>query len=179
MRLSSRTAVDAVLASCAIPAIYPPVRIGERLLIDAAVASNTPIRVAVELGATRLIVLPTRFACPLVAPPQGSFDAAFHAMDLVVIQQLMQDIERYSSQAEIITVPPICPQAVAPYEFSHAGELIDTATRSTRQWLASAGLPTEDSARDRDHTDISTGPLARAATRKHALCGASLPSCSI
>ena len=58
-------------------------------------------------------------------------------------------------------------------------ELIDTATRSTRQWLASAGLPTEDSARDRDHTDISTGPLARAATRKHALCGASLPSCSI
>jgi predicted acylesterase/phospholipase RssA len=61
--LSSGTAVDAVLASCAIPAIYPPVRIADRLLIDAGVASTTPIRAAVELGATRLIVLPTRFAC--------------------------------------------------------------------------------------------------------------------
>ena len=71
VRLSSGTAVDAVLASCAIPAIYPPVRIGDRQLIDAAVASNTPIRAAVELGATRLIVLPTRFTCPLANAPPG------------------------------------------------------------------------------------------------------------
>ena len=180
VRLSTGTAVEAVLASCAIPGIYPPVRIGDRQLIDAAVASNTPIRAAVELGATRLIVLPTRFACPLVGPPRGSFDAAFHAMDLVVIQQLMQDTERYSSRAEIITVPPICPQAVAPYEFSRAGELIDAAARSTRQWLASAGLRTDDSARDRDPAGISTVPrVAGAVTGKHALCGANLPSCSI
>jgi len=178
--LSSGTAVDAVLASCAIPAIYPPVRIADRLLIDGAVASNTPIRAAVELGATRLIVLPTRFACPLVGPAHGSFDAAFHAMDLVVIQQLMQDTERYSSRAEIITVPPICPQAVAAYEFSRAAELIDAAARSTRLWLASEGLRVDDSARDQDRSCIPTGPrVAGAATGKHALCGASLPSCSI
>lgn len=178
VRLSSGTAVDAVLASCAIPAIYPPVRIGDRQLIDAAVASNTPIRAAVELGATRLIVLPTRFTCPLVGPPRGSVDSAFHAMDLVVIQQLTWDTERYSSRAEIITVLPICPQAVAPYEFSRAGELIDAAARSTRQWLASADLRTDDSASDR--TGISTGPcVAGEPAGKHALRGANLPSCSI
>jgi NTE family protein len=180
VRLSSGTAVDAVLASCAIPAIYPPVRISERLLIDAAVASNTPIRAAVELGAKRLIVLPTRFACPLVGPPGGSYDAAFHAMDLVVIEQLKQDTERYSSQAEIITVPPICPQAVAPYEFSRAGELIDAAACSTRQWLTSEGLRADDSTRDRHHTGVPTGPRgAGAAPAQHAQCGANLPSCSI
>jgi NTE family protein len=35
------------------------VRIGAQYLMDGAVASNTPIRAAIELGATRLVVLPT------------------------------------------------------------------------------------------------------------------------
>jgi NTE family protein len=101
-------------------------------------------------------------------------------MDLVVIQQLMQDTERYSSRAEIITVPPICPQAVAAYEFSRAAELIDAAARSTRLWLASAGLRVNGSARDQDRSGSPTGPrVAGAATGKHALCGANLPSYSI
>lgn len=68
VRLSSGPVVEAVLASCAIPAAFPPVRIGEHYLVDGAIASNTPISVAVELGATQLIVLPTGFACSLAAP---------------------------------------------------------------------------------------------------------------
>ncbi len=69
VRLSTGPAVEAVLASCAIPAAFPPVRFGERYLMDGAVASNTPIRVAMELGASRLIVLPTGYACALESPP--------------------------------------------------------------------------------------------------------------
>jgi predicted acylesterase/phospholipase RssA len=46
VRLSSGPAAEAVLASCAIPAAFPPVRIGERYLIDGAVAANTPISAA-------------------------------------------------------------------------------------------------------------------------------------
>ena len=63
-------------------------------------------------------------------------------------------------------------------EFSRADELIDAAARSTRQWLASADLRTDDSASDR--TGISTGPCAAGEPAgKHALRGANLPSCSI
>ena len=54
VKLSSGPAVEAVLASCAIPGAFPPVRVGEHHLVDGAVASNTPIRVALELGATRM-----------------------------------------------------------------------------------------------------------------------------
>jgi NTE family protein len=176
VRLSSGAAVDAVLASCAIPAIYPPVRIGNQLLFDGAVASNTPIRVAVELGAKRIFVLPTRFACPLVGPAGGSYDVAFHAMDLIVIEQLRQDIERYSSQAEIMTVPPICPQAVAPYEFSRTGELIDVAARSTRQWLTSKGVCAGGASAEVSGVAWGACTACDAATR-HAQCGANLPSC--
>ncbi len=51
VRLSSGPAVEALLASAAIPAIFPPVRIGKLHLVDGGVANNTPISAAVELGA--------------------------------------------------------------------------------------------------------------------------------
>jgi NTE family protein len=57
--LSSGSVVDAVLASTAIPGIFPPVKIGPYMLVDGGVAKNAPISVAVALGAKRVIVLPT------------------------------------------------------------------------------------------------------------------------
>jgi NTE family protein len=82
VRLSTGPTLDALLASCAIPAIYPPVHISDRQLIDGAVACNTPIRTGIELDATRLILLPTAFACPLDAKTlelaEGSFDHEQH-----------------------------------------------------------------------------------------------------
>lgn len=140
VRLSSGPAVEAVLASCAIPAAFPPVCIGDRYLIDGAVASNTPISVAVELGAERLIVLPTGFACTLESPPRGAIANALHAITLLVAHQLVMDLERYREQAEIMTVPPLCPLSVSPYDFSHAGELIDRAAEQTHRWLDRGGL---------------------------------------
>jgi len=140
VRLSAGPAADAVLASCAIPAAFPPVRIGERRLMDGGVASNTPISVAVELGAERVIVLPTGFACTLESPPRGAIANALHAINLLVARQLVTDLERYRGQAEIITVPPLCPLSRSPYDFSHAGELIEQTAAQTRRWLDGSGL---------------------------------------
>lgn len=140
VRLSSGPAIEAVLASCAIPAAFPPVRIGGRYLIDGAVASNTPVSVAVELGATRVIVLPTGFACSLEAPPHGAIASALHAITLLIAHQIVVDLERYRERAEIITVPPLCPLSVSPYDFSHAGELIERAAEQTHRWLDRGGL---------------------------------------
>ncbi|HEY5971113.1 MAG TPA: patatin-like phospholipase family protein, partial [Pseudoxanthomonas sp.] len=41
--LSSGPAVDAVLASTAIPGVFPPVKIGSHTLVDGGVANNAPI----------------------------------------------------------------------------------------------------------------------------------------
>ena len=140
MKLSSGPAVDAVLASCAIPGAFPPVRVGEHHLVDGAVASNTPIRVALELGATRMIVLPSGYACALDAPPHGAIATALHAITLMIAHQLVMDLERCGGQAEIVTVPPLCPLAVSPYDFSHADELIERTAVQTRRWLQRGGL---------------------------------------
>jgi NTE family protein len=140
IRLSTGPVVDAVLASCAIPGAFPPVRIGEHYLIDGAVASNTPIRVAIELGAKRLIVLPTGFACTVESPPRGAIASLMHALNLLIAHQLVAELERHSGDAEIVTVPPLCPLSLSPYDFSHAGDLIERAADQTRRWLERGGL---------------------------------------
>ena len=74
--LSSGAAIDAVLASAAIPGVFPPVAIGGRLLVDGGVANNTPISSAIRLGATRILVLPTGFACALRQVPSNAIARA-------------------------------------------------------------------------------------------------------
>jgi NTE family protein len=140
VKLSSGSAADAVLASCAIPGAFPPVRIGEHHLVDGAVASNTPIRVATELGATRLVVLPSGYACALERPPRGAIATALHAITLMIAHQLVRDLERCGGQVEVVTVPPLCPLAVSPYDFSHGSELIERAAAQTRRWIEQGGL---------------------------------------
>ncbi|SRR6266581_75421 len=138
--VSSGSVIEAVLASCAIPGAFPPVCIGDRLLIDGGVASNTPVSTAIELGAKRLIVLPTGFACALEAAPSGAIGCALHAITLLIAHQLARDLERYREMAEIIAVPPLCPLSVSPYDFSQAGELIERAAEQTHRWLDGGGL---------------------------------------
>ena len=58
--LSEGPAVDAVVAAASVPGVFPPVELADRLLIDGGVVNNTPISHAVELGAERIFVLPTR-----------------------------------------------------------------------------------------------------------------------
>jgi NTE family protein len=68
---SKGPAIDAILASTAIPGVFPPVRIDGRTLIDGAIARDSPIRVAADLGASRIVLLPTGYACDLDAPRKG------------------------------------------------------------------------------------------------------------
>lgn len=138
--LSSGPVLDAILASCAIPGAFPPVRINGQYLIDGAVAGNTPVMRAVALGATRVVVLPTGFACAPTTPPIGAIASAFHALNLLVARQLVRDLEELAGQVEVTTVPPLCPLSESAYDFSRAHELIERAAQNTRRWLDSGGL---------------------------------------
>lgn len=139
--LSAGSVVDAVLASAAIPGVYPPVQIGGRLLIDGGVANNTPISVAIGLGATRVIVLPTGFACALDKAPTGAIARAMHALSLLVARQLVQDADRLAHGAvELRIVPSLCPLDISPYDYSAAAVLIARAKAGTRRWLEQGGL---------------------------------------
>lgn len=138
--LSHGPIVDAVLASAAIPGVFPPVSLNGRQLIDGGVANNTPISTAISLGATRIVVLPAGFACAGRREPRGPVDHAFNALSLLVARQLVHDLERWSDHAHICVVPPLCPLDVSPYDYSQCGPLIDRAAEATAAWLQADGL---------------------------------------
>jgi NTE family protein len=138
--LSSGSAVDAVLASTAIPGVFPPVSLAGNILIDGGVANNTPISTAIRLGATRVVVLTTGFSCAERRQPKGALEHAMSALNLLVARQLVSDLERWATHAAIAVVPPLCPLDVSPYDYSQCGLLIDRAAAETRRWLTAGGL---------------------------------------
>ncbi len=140
VHFSSGPAVEVLLASTAIPGVFPVVRIGERYLVDGGIANHSPISTAVEFGATRLIVLPTGFSCAIERPPSGAVALALHALNLLIARQLVLDAQRFAGVVELIVVPPLCPLVVSSYDFSRTGGLIDRAAETTGRWLAAGGL---------------------------------------
>jgi NTE family protein len=123
--LSEGDAEAAVLASAAIPGVFPVVRFEGADLVDGGVANNTPISFAAELGATKIYVLPTGITCELPTPPRAAVAMLVHAITLLINQRLAEDIERFSHDAELIVLPPPCPLDVLPSDFSRAKQLIE------------------------------------------------------
>jgi NTE family protein len=140
--LSRGPAAEAILASCSIPGIFPPVAIGDKLLVDGGVVNNTPIRHAVELGAERVYVLPTQkpsFAQPVA--PRNALDAAIYAVGLLVASRLEADIARYKDDVELIVLPAANSQRVQPTDFDHSSRLTREAHAASRAALAHSSLP--------------------------------------
>jgi len=139
--LSKGPAAQAIIASAAIPVVFPPVRFENVYLVDGAVSSNTAVKVAVEQGARRLIVLPTGYACALSKPPAGAVASALHALTLLIARQMLSELtELDGSGIEYYVLPPLCPLVGSPYDFSQADALIERAIESTDAWISGGGL---------------------------------------
>jgi NTE family protein len=166
LRLSEGPAVDAVLASAAIPGVFTPIEVDGRRLMDGGVANNTLISHAVELGADEIHVLPTGFACALRKRPRGALAMFLHAETILIQQRLHVEIELYRDRARLVLLPPPCPQDVQPIDFAHAGELIERALTESRAYL--------DWLEQTDTLDGATAAADRLVAHSHAQTAESL-----
>jgi NTE family protein len=57
----ARIGPEHVLASAAIPLLFPPVKVGGRHYLDGGLGMNTPLRPALRLGADKVLVLSLRY----------------------------------------------------------------------------------------------------------------------
>ena len=137
--LSSGDAVSAVVASAAIPGVFPPVRREGRVLVDGGIAEHAAIRHALECGADEVYLLPTGFPCALAAAPTTAVGVALQALTLLTQQQLIGEVARYAGPAKLKVLPPLCPLKVSAADFSHADELIARAKKATGLWLDEGG----------------------------------------
>ena len=138
--LSEGSAAQAIIASTAIPGAFAPVPYKNFYLADGAISSNTPVKIAIAKGATRLIILPTGYACSTGTPPTGAVANALHALTLLIARQLVSELEDIGPEIEYYVVPPLCPLVGSPYDFSRTSDHIERAIASTDAWLAQGGL---------------------------------------
>lgn len=158
--LRTGPAVEAVLASCAIPGMLPPVSWHGRTLVDGGLADNTAISQAVQAGAERVYVLPCGYPCALSRPPRTAFGTLVQATMLLVHQRLLRDIERYTGQVDLVVLPPPCPLSVSALDFSHADELIRRAhDESTRFLAVDGGIRLQPAGHIGMHTHRADSPV--------------------
>ena len=134
--MSSGPAVPALLASTAIPGIFPPVTIGRREFIDGGVANHTPIAGAIELGATRIFVLPVGYPW-LRQEPTNALGMALFALARFVEQKLDAEVAAYKQVVDIHVLPTPDAVAVSPADFSHTEELATRGYKLARKYIGS------------------------------------------
>ncbi len=142
--LSTGPALEAIVASAAIPGVFPPVTIDGRTYIDGGVVNNTPISHAHHAGADQIWVLPAGYPCALEEAPQSALGMALHGLGLLVQHRLAADVDRYEPLTDVRVVPPLCPMTVSPADFRQGADLIERARRSTELWLLDPDRRTTD-----------------------------------
>ena len=151
LRLGTGSAVDAVLASAAIPGVFPPVTIDGVELMDGGIANNTPISHAVALGADEVWVLSTGHACGLSKPPHTALSMMLHAFMVAIEERLNLDILAYAETIDLKVVPPLCPVNVLPTDFSQSSALIDAARAQTVEWMQREDIQAASGDRGHSH----------------------------
>jgi NTE family protein len=95
-------AVDAVLASSAIPAIFPPVEIDGERFIDGSVVNNVPIRRAIDGGARRIVVLLCAPPSYTPASPRRPVEATLNALLISIHARFARDMAQLPPGVEVI-----------------------------------------------------------------------------
>lgn len=118
-------AVEAILASAAIPAMFPPVTVGGELLIDGGVVDNVPIGRAIEGGARTVYVL---LASPLhfrPRPARRPAEAVLTAFFVAVHARFARELAALPPGVEVVVFSG-CSDPAADYrDFSATSELIE------------------------------------------------------
>ena len=95
----SRLEIDHVLASSAIPLVFPAIRVGDDYYMDGSVRQIAPLAPALHLGATRVVVIAIgQFTGQSGTPASPHYPSlgqiAGHALSSVFLDNLAADLER-------------------------------------------------------------------------------------
>ncbi|MYU05728.1 patatin-like phospholipase family protein [Streptomyces sp. SID8366] len=84
--------VDAVLASCAVPGLLPPVRMDGEHYVDGGLVNSIPVGRAVALGATEVYVLQVGRVERSLSPPRAPWQVALVAFEIARRHRFARDM---------------------------------------------------------------------------------------
>lgn len=126
----------ALMASTAIPGVFPRVRIGGRWYLDGGVAANVPMRQAVELGAASLVLFDATATREGREPPTNIAQTFVQLAGMVLRRQLERDLRELPPSLPVVHLRTERALEVSPFDFGRTGDLIALGYRSALNTLA-------------------------------------------
>ncbi len=135
--MSTGPAMPALLASAAIPAMFPPITIDGEVLIDGGVVNNVPISRAIAAGATRIYVL---LCGPLhyrPRAPRRPVEAVLTAFFVAIHARFARELASLPEGVEVTVFSGGGEPGGAYRDFSATAELIDEGRAEVAAVLSS------------------------------------------
>lgn len=138
---SSGDVVGPILASAALPGVFPPVTINGETYIDGGVVNNVPMSKAFALGATRVVVFHVgNFERPRPMPKRP-IDVMIQAFSIARSFRFTLDLtERAPDGVEVIVLPGVNPGKLRYNDFTRSHELIERGYEAAAAHLDGNGL---------------------------------------
>lgn len=133
----SERLLDALMASTALPPFFPPWPCGQDLLVDGAIASDLPLKIALAKGATEIYALQLVDAPPQSRQIHGLLTIAEQALNHVVSRQLDADLEELSGIGGVTLhyIPLTGFYSLPLWDLSQTPEMIEEGRRQTEAYL--------------------------------------------
>lgn len=128
-RIRSGPAIPAILASTAVPALFPPVRIGDRELIDGGLVANCDVMAAVEQGATDVIAVDI-MGSPGPMPGPDHLLTLERMLDISLGQQTEQAVELVRDRARVVLLRAPGPLLPRFGDLKHTRDLFEAGRRA-------------------------------------------------
>ena len=132
-----KLAIDHIMASAAIPFVFPAIRIGDDYFMDGSVRHIAPLSPALHLGAKRVLVIavgqftgqaPT-FVHPAVPPYPSFAQVAGHALSAIFLDNLAGDLERLQQFNRVVDMVPPGALVSRGYDVGHVDALAFSPSR--------------------------------------------------
>lgn len=161
-------ALEAILASAALPGVFPPVEIDGHRYVDGGVVDNVGISAALQAGAEVVYVL----SCSCLESPapafQRPFEAMFAAFSVALSARLRRDLAAVPDDVDLVFVEPGAPVAADLQDLSRTDDLIEEGYQAARDAL-------DTYAREKAAAERAGGPqsgrLRRVAALRRAQAG--------
>lgn len=127
--------VDALLASSAIPGLFPPRSVGGLTLMDGGLVANVPVDYALDLGVRSAIVMDAAWPCVVTRPPQTVIESIAVALRLLMRSQADAHMLAASQRGLVVHLPTPCTVRASPLDFSGVVEVIEATVELTQEFF--------------------------------------------
>ena len=130
----------ALLASTAIPGLFPSVRIDDREHLDGGVVDNTPLDIALNDGAKEILAISLMGGGEYEAGPSNLAELIARTLQLSLHHQMLADYERMRDRSRIVVLCPVtAPTATWEMKREHLSSVIEASRAATVALMSERG----------------------------------------